>query len=401
MSFNRDPNEAKVEPHRTHFREVLECAEKSRPGKIDFYDIGAYDFGRRSTVAKLSLLRLLPGLAKFRAWMLNEGYSSSRPLSFDNFSLYPQQLDCERRTMVVKFDGSAYLRIDFDHFEELYREISVRQVMDETTTDNDAPIVLSAGTGRTNQDDEWEYHTGFMDRRNLDASVSFFKLCRNLKIPVPKHRFGLSSTFFDNFENLIDADGLPGKTFETVMRSMESDTAAAMLRNTFAHPNLPLDPLVAEDRRDLLTRRHYKLPDEPAKLCDGRLSDWRLSDDPNGDHSGELSEEMKQPWKFEISRSSYEGLDLRFTAPDGTERSVLIEIDRGGLKLSTFRDPELTESADADFRIDENQTSLITTGMRSPNGTRLKESYLAITQDGFEARSGSPTRTMSGETPKP
>lgn len=224
-------SQATIDEHRDYFARILKSCEDNMPGRTDFYGAGSYDFGRRSTLAKLSLLRLLPELARLQHWMHEKDITSGNPLDLEALALFPSQTHCGRRTIVCMSDGEACLRIDFDHFEELHREISVRAITPKTAFDDDAPVSLSAAMGRTSENKNWEMSTNSMDRGMLSLSMLFFELCRHLRIPVSEERLGLSSTFFDNFENLLEEDGLPGITFEQVMLSMEQDTASAILKN--------------------------------------------------------------------------------------------------------------------------------------------------------------------------
>lgn len=61
------------------------------------------------------------------------------------------------------------------------------------------------------------------------------------------------------------------------------------------------------------------------------LLDWRVEEQA-GD---ELSEAQKKPWKMIVAEGGW-GATIDFIAPDGTRRSVGIEINLGNPKLTTF-----------------------------------------------------------------
>jgi hypothetical protein len=58
-------------------------------------------------------------------------------------------------------------------------------------------------------------------------------------------------------------------------------------------------------------------------------TDWRVADQAAED----LTDLQRQPWAFELRQGGYSGVYLVARAPDGTERNVNVEIDKGNLKL--------------------------------------------------------------------
>lgn len=147
-------------------------------------------------------------------------------------------------------------------------------------------------------------------------------------------------------------------------------------------------------------RHKYKSAPQPEQLSAGNISDWRLADNPNGDHSEDLTDEMREPWQFEISRSSYDGLDLKFTAPDGTERSVLIEINQGAVKIATYGDPENSDDPTALIHVLKDMAAIDITSLRAASGARFDEGYIAVTPDSYAVRNGSPVPDSNQPGPK-
>lgn len=69
------------------------------------------------------------------------------------------------------------------------------------------------------------------------------------------------------------------------------------------------------------------------------IGDWRLK---NGDED-ELSPEQRMPWPVTVSGATDGGLLIGVTAPDGSVREVLIEIDQGRLKIGAYLDQKVAE----------------------------------------------------------
>lgn len=91
------------------------------------------------------------------------------------------------------------------------------------------------------------------------------------------------------------------------------------------------------------------MTDTPESLFQTKISDWRM---PN-EAPEELSGRQAEDWNVKITPGGYGGLRLNFTAPDGSERNLYIEVDKGNLTFATYRDDEqdakVTVAADATY----------------------------------------------------
>lgn len=63
------------------------------------------------------------------------------------------------------------------------------------------------------------------------------------------------------------------------------------------------------------------------------IQDWRM-----GEAEDELSERQKLAWPVRLYQGTGGGLEIEFDAPDGSQRIVAIEIDKGNLKILPHRD---------------------------------------------------------------
>ncbi|SOC30358.1 hypothetical protein [Thalassospira xiamenensis] len=126
----------------------------------------------------------------------------------------------------------------------------------------------------------------------------------------------------------------------------------------------------------------------PKVLFESEISDWRMAE---GETDG-LTDTQKKPWPMKITEGGYGGLMLEFTAPDGTSRSVAVEIDQGNLKMVVFRD---REEFDAIVTVQND-------GIHVQPNQRLAPSYL-FNEDGVSDASSAPTPSYSEDdaTPAP
>lgn len=111
----------------------------------------------------------------------------------------------------------------------------------------------------------------------------------------------------------------------TSVASLDED-ALVRLRKEFAVLGYEIPHPVGED---------MFLGPQPAiqtgKSLEIDLLDWRVQDKADD----ELSEAQKKPWKMIVSEGGW-GASIDFIAPDGTRRSVAIEINLGNPKLATY-----------------------------------------------------------------
>lgn len=69
------------------------------------------------------------------------------------------------------------------------------------------------------------------------------------------------------------------------------------------------------------------------------IADWRLK---NGDED-ELSADQRMCWPVTVSAAADGGLLIGTTAPDGSVRQLLIEIDQGRFKIGAYLDERVSE----------------------------------------------------------
>ncbi|BCB22249.1 hypothetical protein [Bosea sp. ANAM02] len=69
------------------------------------------------------------------------------------------------------------------------------------------------------------------------------------------------------------------------------------------------------------------------------IADWRLKNDDGS----ELSADQQKPWPVTISAALDGGILIGATAPDGTVRELLIEIDQGRFKVGAYLDQTVAE----------------------------------------------------------
>ena len=70
--------------------------------------------------------------------------------------------------------------------------------------------------------------------------------------------------------------------------------------------------------------------------------------DYRGPQHHELSDEERKPWRGEF-RGSARGAQLTLLAPDGTTRTVLVEIDKGDLRVCLFADVNVSAAPAAEI----------------------------------------------------
>ncbi len=114
---------------------------------------------------------------------------------------------------------------------------------------------------------------------------------------------------------------------------------------------------------------------EPKVYFEGGIADWRVSDGAADD----LTETQRQPWPVKVTEGGYGGLFLELTAPDGTLRSVAVEIDQGNVRLVVFRD---RDECDAIVTVQDD-------GVHVQAMVGGDKSYL-FNEDGVRATSGAP-----------
>lgn len=127
-------------------------------------------------------------------------------------------------------------------------------------------------------------------------------------------------------------------------------------------------------------------------LMRGEIVDWRIGDGEGDD----LSESQKQPWPVEVTRSSYGGVIMEFKAPDGTMRSVMVEVDNGNLKVLAYRDPKQSEQPDCSMHIMEDGTAVI-------SASTTERGYMLYHEHGAHRVSGEIPQSFADEaaTPSP
>ncbi|MFC4236014.1 hypothetical protein ACFOY8_12285 [Thalassospira xianhensis] len=128
-------------------------------------------------------------------------------------------------------------------------------------------------------------------------------------------------------------------------------------------------------------------------LFEGEISDGRVTEGKTDD----LTETQKKPWPMMVNATMVNegglgGLMMWFDAPDGTSRSVAIEIDQGNIKMVVFRD---SMECDAIVTV---QTDGV--HVRANHGSAA--SYL-FNEHGVSAASSAPTPSYSEDdaTPTP
>lgn len=89
--------------------------------------------------------------------------------------------------------------------------------------------------------------------------------------------------------------------------------------------------------------------DAKATLAGGTISDWRIADDV----AEELTTQQREPWNFTLKEGGYGGLIVDLVSPDGSTRSVTLEIDNGNLKVMTFG---LADEAHAIIQVGKDET---------------------------------------------
>lgn len=64
-------------------------------------------------------------------------------------------------------------------------------------------------------------------------------------------------------------------------------------------------------------------------LLEKQVSDWRVVDDVADEH--QMTDLQKQPWTLRVQDGGYGGLFIEALAPDGTTRTISLEINDGNL----------------------------------------------------------------------
>jgi len=139
-----------------------------------------------------------------------------------------------------------------------------------------------------------------------------------------------------------------------------------------------MDDLSRSTDRDLASLRQ-KLGVNWSIAAD--IVDWQEADGAGED----LSENQRKPWPVEIRRSGYSGIDIELTAPDGTNRTILIEVEKGNLVIRPYRDQE---------RSDEPDLKLTLTSEGSAIENTSRKGYV------FYAGSGSQETAIDGDVPE-
>lgn len=129
----------------------------------------------------------------------------------------------------------------------------------------------------------------------------------------------------------------------------------------------------------------------PDVLLRTRIGDWRKADGM----ADELAGMQTEDWGLEVVKGGYAGVNLRFTAPDGSTREVVVEIDKGNVALTTYRGEG--EDPDAKITITANETHVRS---QQPTGARGERGY-AFDGEGARTDSYEPEEGFSRGGPRP
>lgn len=126
------------------------------------------------------------------------------------------------------------------------------------------------------------------------------------------------------------------------------------------------------------------------RLLTGTVVDWRV---PDGE-ADDLSDLQKATWPVDIVKSGYDGLILEFKAPDGTQRQLMIEVEKGNLKILTYRDGELSEQPDCAIHLLPEGTAVMST-------TTLETGYVLFHEHGSHRETGEIPASFEDEAATP
>lgn len=66
-------------------------------------------------------------------------------------------------------------------------------------------------------------------------------------------------------------------------------------------------------------------------LHQGTMKDWRFADQT----ADELTALQSEPWDYQVVEGPYGGIMIDFVGPDGSKRSISVEVDKGNIHATT------------------------------------------------------------------
>ena len=88
---------------------------------------------------------------------------------------------------------------------------------------------------------------------------------------------------------------------------------------------------------------------DAAVLHEGAIKDWRIADQS----ADELSAMQREAWNYKVLEGPYGGLIIDLTGPDGSSRTISLEVDMGNVHATVSG---VAEEAHAIVKIGKDET---------------------------------------------